>query len=201
LVGDTLRAFDIYNKGVITRDEYDACMSAIKNNRYNLSPSDVKAIVHAMDVVKYLDTVLKDPEKRQTLLDSDSIKIEKYKPGEVIIRQDDQGFRLYLCEEGEVSCIADGKDVGSCVPGGSFGKLSLVYGSPRAATCVASSNSLLWKVDRFAFKFLLVQAVNRHNANVMTVVNYLQKALTDSGERIVLSKILRKKPKKAGEII
>jgi hypothetical protein len=54
-VGDTLRAFDIYNKGVITRDEYDACMSAIKNNRYDLSPSDVKTIVQAMDVVKYLN--------------------------------------------------------------------------------------------------------------------------------------------------
>jgi CRP-like cAMP-binding protein len=50
-------------------------------------------------------------------------------------------------------------------------------------------------------KFLLAQAVNHHNANVMNVVNYLQKALTDSGERIVLSEILRKKPKKAGEFI
>jgi CRP-like cAMP-binding protein len=77
-----------------------------------------------------------------------------------------------------------------------FGELSLVYGSPRAAICVASSDCLLWKVDRVAFNFPLAQAVNRHNANVMTVVNYLQKAFTDSGERNVLSKILRKKQKK-----
>lgn len=106
----------------LTRDEYDASMSAIKNNRYDLSPSDVKAIVQAMDVVKYLNTVLKDPEIRQTLLDFDSIKIEEYKRGEVVMRQDDQGYCMCLCEEGEVSFIADGKDVGSCVPGGSFGE-------------------------------------------------------------------------------
>lgn len=77
----------------------------------------------------------------------------------------------------------------------------LFYGPPRAATCVAFSNCLLWEVDRVALKFFLAQAVNRHNANVMTVVNFLRKALTDSGEHTVLGKILRKKPKKAGEII
>ena len=49
--------------------------------------------------------------------------------------------------------------------------------------------------------YFLAQAVNRHNANVMTVVNCFRKAFTDSEERIVSGEILRKKPKKAGEII
>ena len=116
-------------------------------------------------------------------MDSDSIKTEEYKPGEVVMRQDDQGYCMYLCEEGEVSFIADRKDVGSCVPGGSFCELLLFYGSPRVATCVAFSNCLLWKVDRVASKF---------QANVMTVVNFLRKAYTDTEERIVLGKETKK---------
>jgi CRP-like cAMP-binding protein len=47
----------------------------------------------------------------------------------------------------DTACICVRKE---CAPGGSFDELSLVYGSPRAATCVASSNCLLWKVDRVA---------------------------------------------------
>ena len=80
------------------------------------------------------------------------------KAGETIIKQGDVGDYFYICETGTVNFLADGKFVGSCSTGGSFGELALLYDSPRAADCIAETVCKLWKVDQSTFRMLLAKS-------------------------------------------
>ena len=50
-----------------------------------------------------------------------------------------------------------GRLVLSYAQGSTFGELALMYNTPRAATIVASSDSVLWAMDRYTFRSLILQ--------------------------------------------
>lgn len=94
--------------------------------------------------------------------------------GTVIIREGDVGDFFYVVEEGTVTFSISGtsQPVGSCTNGESFGELALLYDAPRAATCIASTQTKIWKVDQNTFRVLLArQAVSREE----TIVGWLKK--------------------------
>ena len=84
--------------------------------------------------------------------------------GEVVIQQGESGDDFYVVETGDLSItirIADEEDdmntidnsvnevkVGSYQGGSAFGELALIYGSPRAATIVATEICKLWRIKR-----------------------------------------------------
>ena len=114
--------------------------------------------------IKFLDEALGEnfifaelSAKERSLL-IEALQKQECKSGEVIIKQGDVGDFFYICETGTVKFVADGKDVGSCSTGGSFGELALLYDSPRAADCVAETACKLWKVDQSTFRMLLAQS-------------------------------------------
>jgi cAMP-dependent protein kinase regulator len=122
--------------------------------------------------VKFLDEALGEnfifaelSSKERSLLIK-ALQKQECTKGEVIIKQGDVGDFFYICETGSVNFVADGKDVGSCGTGGSFGELSLLYDSPRAATCVAGTACKLWKVDQNTFKMLLARTNMAHESSV-----------------------------------
>ena len=89
--------------------------------------------------------------------------------GKKIIQQGDVGDFFYVIEEGTVNFFVDGDvdPVGSCSNGESFGELALLYDAPRAATCIATTKTILWKVDQQTFRILLArQAVTREETIV-----------------------------------
>ena len=54
-----------------------------------------------------------------------------------------------MIHEGEVEILVNDVKVVSISEGDSFGELALIYGTPRAATAVASTdNVILWGLDR-----------------------------------------------------
>mmetsp|Transcript_12686 Transcript_12686/g.27552 ORF Transcript_12686/g.27552 Transcript_12686/m.27552 type:complete len:694 (-) Transcript_12686:268-2349(-) len=87
-----------------------------------------------------------------------------FKAMDVVIQQGERGTEFYIVESGELSItvrmtqdeddanlmdktINDVK-VGSYGNGCSFGELALIYGSPRAATIIATDDCKLWRVKR-----------------------------------------------------
>merc|ERR1719192_2625540 len=70
-------------------------------------------------------------------------------PGEVIIKQGDEGDNFYIIDSGEVEVFVNGERVITIGEGGSFGELALIYGTPRAATVKActSTDVKLWGID------------------------------------------------------
>mmetsp|Transcript_7880 Transcript_7880/g.13526 ORF Transcript_7880/g.13526 Transcript_7880/m.13526 type:complete len:245 (+) Transcript_7880:435-1169(+) len=85
----------------------------------------------------------------------------KKNPGEVIIKQGDEGDNFYVVDTGDCDVFVskpgqEPKKVLSCPSGESFGELALMYNAPRAATVIARSPTRLWAVDRITFKLILM---------------------------------------------
>lgn len=78
--------------------------------------------------------------------------------GFTVIKQGELGSNLYVVERGSFEVtITDSKTrlssrVGLKGPRSLFGELALMYNAPRAATVTATSDSVVWLVDRFTFR-------------------------------------------------
>ena len=96
-----------------------------------------------------------------------SLKLEVYKPNEIIIKQGDKGECLYHILHGVVSIqlsitidtgIQDKsqvvnvqKNMGELTDGDFFGELALIYNIPRTATITALTETTLIRIDRHPF--------------------------------------------------
>lgn len=78
------------------------------------------------------------------------------KPGELIIKQGDEGDNFYIIEQGDVDLFLDGKKGSTLGEGGSFGELALIYETPRAATLRAVGEVKLWGVGRLSYRKMLM---------------------------------------------
>ena len=100
-----------------------------------------------------------DPEQMNTV--KDAFTLIKYKEGDVIIKQGDDGYNFYVLDEGTVHCnVKKEEEVVFQMDyevGQSFGELAIMYNAPRAATCEATSECSLWALDRVSFKVILMK--------------------------------------------
>ena len=92
-----------------------------------------------------LFTHLDDSEKSDIF---DAMQPFNYKPGEMIIEQGEEGDFFYIIDQGDVDVYLNDKCVTTISDGGSFGELALIYGTPRAATIKAKTETKLWAIDR-----------------------------------------------------
>lgn len=79
-----------------------------------------------------------------------------HRAGDVIIKQGDEGDNFYIIDQGHVEVFVNSKYVLSVGPGGSFGELALIYGTPRAATVKAKSDVKLFGLDRHCYRRILM---------------------------------------------
>jgi cAMP-dependent protein kinase regulator len=90
----------------------------------------------------------------------------KFKEGDFIIRQGDEGDALFICADGSVDVFVKrqeteelGDKVVTLGAGALFGELALMYQAPRAASVrIASAACTCWSLDREPFKMLLAQS-------------------------------------------
>ncbi|CCE62291.1 hypothetical protein TPHA_0C01350 [Tetrapisispora phaffii CBS 4417] len=85
-----------------------------------------------------------------------SLEEKKVPNGSEIIKQGDDGDYFYVVEEGNVDFFVNDEKVGSSSVGSNFGELALMYNSPRAATVIATSDCILWALDRLTFRKILL---------------------------------------------
>jgi len=89
---------------------------------------------------------------------------KKFKAGDLVITQGEQGDVLYFIEEGELDCYKTFKKEEGDVwlklyhPGEAFGELALLYNAPRAATIKSKTDCILWALDRETFKNIVQDA-------------------------------------------
>lgn len=75
--------------------------------------------------------------------------------GDVIFREDEAGDCMYVVRAGEVDIRRGGKVVEKVGPGGLFGEMSLIDGSPRSATAVVATDCELYQIDEKTFVHLV----------------------------------------------
>lgn len=99
----------------------------------------------------------------------------RFAKGDIVIKQGDDADYCYATESGsldvyvqppgtpaEVALRAPANDLGQKVatygPGATFGDLALLYMQPRAASVVATSDCVLWALDRLSFRTILAHS-------------------------------------------
>ena len=104
---------------------------------------------------------LEDKELKTVI---DSFEEKKYKAGQNVITQGEEGDVLYLVDSGELDCekVFKAGDPPTHLkvykPGESFGELALLYNAPRAATIRAKTDSTCWALDRECFNNIVKDA-------------------------------------------
>ena len=103
-----------------------------------------------------------DEKELKTVIDS--FEEKKFKAGEYVIKQGEEGDVLYLVDSGELDCTKIMKPgdpptyLLTYKPGESFGELALLYNAPRAASIQSKTDSLLWALDRECFNNIVKEA-------------------------------------------
>ncbi|SCU77888.1 LAME_0A02564g1_1 [Lachancea meyersii CBS 8951] len=95
-----------------------------------------------------------DTESKRLVINS--LEEKNAKEGDEIIKQGDEGDYFYIVEKGNVDFFVGSQKVNTSGPGSSFGELALMYNSPRAATVVATTDCVLWALDRLTFRRILL---------------------------------------------
>lgn len=134
----------------------------------------------------------------------DAMFMVKHCDGETIIVQGDEGDNFYIIDSGDVDVYVNDELVVTITPGGSFGELALIYGTPRAATIKAKTDVKLWAIDRVTYRRILMGSTMRKRKMYeqflekvcilesldqwerLTVCDALEPCAFDDGEEIVV---------------
>ncbi|CAL9730252.1 cAMP-dependent protein kinase regulatory subunit [Monosporozyma unispora] len=95
-----------------------------------------------------------DPDSKKLVINC--LEEKHVSANDVIITQGDEGDYFYIVEKGSVEFYVNDVRVNTSGPGSSFGELALMYNNPRAATVVATSDCILWALDRMTFRKILL---------------------------------------------
>jgi len=91
--------------------------------------------------------------------------VQRIEVGTQIIKEGDDGDSLYFVESGQINCFkkVDGEEqlVKECKAAEIFGELALLYHCPRAASCVAAVDSVVFSLDRTTFNHIVRDAAVR----------------------------------------
>ena len=108
-----------------------------------LAPPDVE-LLRSVSLLALL------PESTLERLARALVRVEAA-PGEVVIREGDEGDRFYIIETGTVEVTRDGRHIVNLGPGDYVGEIALLRDRLRTATVTATSPTVLHSLDREHF--------------------------------------------------
>ena len=135
----------------------------------------------------------------------DAMEEKRYKAGEKVITQGEDGAELFVVESGVLSCtkLFSGKTEPTFLKnyeaGEAFGELALLYNAPRAATITSDTDSLLWSLDRETFNHIVKDSSRKRREkyeNFLAQIKILESM--EPYERSVLSDAFVEEKFKAG---
>ena len=140
--------------------------SSFKKETYEKS-DDTRTLIY--ESIKNND-LFEDVSKEELVSLIDVFKPVSHKKGDKVITRGSTGDEFYVVESGNLSIhmLIDGQDestnhtknevkVGAYKRGSTFGELALIFGSPRAATIIATTDVQLWSLDRETYRNLISQ--------------------------------------------
>lgn len=164
---------------------------------------DQKSRISARLSVSFIFGQLEDKDKRVVI---DAMETVRYRPGEFVIRQGEDGDLLYVVESGKLECtkLVAGTEtfLKYYEQGGVFGELALLYNAPRAATIKAVSDAELYALDRGTFNNIVKESAMQRRIrfeNLLVRVNLLSSM--DNYEKLQIADALTLAQYSAGEYI
>jgi len=159
--------------------------------------------------IAYIDKCCKDKtiftgmDKEQRAAVIKQMYRMKCAKGQKVIVEGDTTQEFYIVQKGSFDIFANEKKVAESKEGHTFGELALLYDAPRAATVVAKEDSLIFAVNRLAFRSVKrnqqkdkgskIKAVLKNNEVFSSLhelkINYLEMAFVradfEEGETII----------------
>ncbi|KJE92569.1 protein kinase, variant [Capsaspora owczarzaki ATCC 30864] len=147
----TLRRRGAVSASVMTEED-------VQSYEKKVVPKDYKTMAALEKAIKknILFSHMDDDERSDVF---DSMFLVEHKAGDVIIQQGDEGDNFYVIDSGDVDvyvAATGDQPITSISDGGSFGELALIYGTPRAATIKAKTDTRLWAIDRNSYRRILM---------------------------------------------
>ncbi|XP_054708514.1 cAMP-dependent protein kinase type II regulatory subunit-like [Uloborus diversus] len=146
-----------------------------------------------------------DIQQMQEVLDA--MFERKVKPGDIVIKQGDDGDNFYVIDNGVYNIHVDtdqekNKLVGKYDNAGSFGELALMYNMPRAATIEAKTDGSLWAMNRQTFRRIVLKSAFKKRKEYETLLEGVPMLQTlENYERMNLCDALMPKSAADGELI
>lgn len=120
-----------------------------------------------------------------------------YKAGERVIKMFEKGDEFFVVESGELSVKVHNEDddlesilnmitLGNYQAGTAFGELALIFGSPRRASIIATTDCKLWRIKRGWFRGVVGQHRKRlhlEKVNFLSEVDVLNKKFKNVFEK------------------
>lgn len=109
-----------------------------------------------------------------------AIEERKYPENSSVIRQGDSGDELFIVESGKLECskvVSPGQEskvLKIYKPGESFGELSLLYNTPRAASIRSITPITCWVLDRGTFTHIVKDAAIKKREKYDEVLNKVE---------------------------
>ncbi len=112
---------------------------------------EAEAIEQALKTIHLFEPL--DDIERHVLASSMGRRL--FAPGEVIVREGEEGEELFIVRAGTVAVTVSGAEVARMSSGNFFGEMSLLTGAARAATVLAVSEVEVYVMGRAVFQRLL----------------------------------------------
>lgn len=126
-----------------------------------------------------------------------SMKINQYSIGDIVIKEGEEGNHFYVVQSGTLDCFKNGLLMTTYESGDSFGELALLYNTPRQATIISKSSSILLNLDRESFTSIVKnKAIARKIKNeqflssISILKNFSKKELSQIAEALKIKKYL-----------
>eukprot|EP00520_Triparma_pacifica_P014668 CAMPEP_0118648502 /NCGR_PEP_ID=MMETSP0785-20121206/9191_1 /TAXON_ID=91992 /ORGANISM="Bolidomonas pacifica, Strain CCMP 1866" /LENGTH=644 /DNA_ID=CAMNT_0006540701 /DNA_START=312 /DNA_END=2246 /DNA_ORIENTATION=+ len=167
----------------ITSGKSLEAVSAVKETDEKKSKASDLAIKAAME--GYFSNLDEKSLKDAKRLFMDNLQRADIKKGSLLCRQNDEGDKLFVLEEGTVNFIVSGKVAGSAKDGSVFGELSLVYGVKRQCDVQCMTDCIIWTLDTLAFRRiqLIVARDNLRTTKSKIMTKFGKEASTLSEEQ------------------
>jgi len=81
--------------------------------------------------------------------------LRRFREGERIFVEGDDGDDMYVVRSGQVAIISAGTVLETVNPNETFGEVSLIDGDPRGATAIARADTEVAVIDEQAFRYLV----------------------------------------------
>jgi CRP/FNR family transcriptional regulator, cyclic AMP receptor protein len=100
-----------------------------------------------------------------------------FAPGDAVFAEGDKGDYMYVVRSGELEIVRDGIVAETLGPGGIFGEMALIDGSPRSATVRAKTECEVAPINEKSFVFLVHETPYFAVAVMRTLADRLRRSV------------------------
>jgi len=140
-------------------------------------PDEIRRLLHGIVTSNVLFSSYSQEEHNAIV---DAFEMITVTADTFVIRQGESGDHFFVVESGALEVYVKnqdgvptkvGKSLGS---GSSFGELALMYNTPRAASIKASSDSVVWQIDRNSYRGIVVYFKHMRNKQYISFLKNVE---------------------------